>query len=230
MTLPAGKPSAVIWDFDGTILPFDSEQALLLSLSSEPERKVGRINAWLGRGLAWADRHGVLQRSFKRLYARCLRGLPVEELDALAHTLAEHIPDEDRQAIREAHDLGAPMMVVSCGTGDLSQRVLMAAGLAGCFVSIEANWFTYREHCIEGMAPVIHAPEDKLKAVAGLGIDLANAIAIGDGITDVPVLDRARHPILLDRNGKRADLIARKGYLGARSLAEMTWLLVELVE
>ena len=230
MTLATGVPQAIIWDFDGTILPFDSEQALLLSLSQEPRRKLGSVRAWMGRRLAWADRHGHLSHSFKRLYVRCLRGLPVEALDTLARGLAEHISAEDRQAIREAHALGVQMMLVSCGTGDLSQRVLTAAGLADCFASIEANWFTYWEHLIEGMDLVIHEPEDKLEAIAALGIDVANSVAIGDGITDVPVLDRSRYPILLDRSGKRAGLIAKKGYHSARSLADVAVLLAASME
>ena len=178
-----------------------------------------------------ADREclGVLELMRRLEGSPELRTAMAEHLEHQARDMAEHITDEDRQAIREAHALGAQMMVVSCGTSDLSQRVLMAAGLADCFASIEANWFTYWEHLIEGMDLVIHEPEDKLEAIDALGIDLADAIAVGDGITDVPVLDRARHPILLDRDGKRAGLIAKKGYLGARSLAEVARLLASVM-
>ena len=230
MSPPAtDRPQAIIWDFDGTLLPFDSEQALLLSLSREPKHYMGQVKARWGRWLAWADRHGYLARSFKRWYARCLRGLSVEALDAVAREAAQSISEGDRQAVRQMKEMDIPMVVVSCGTGDLGQRILLAAGLGDCFQDIEANWFTYWEHRIEGLDLVIHMPEDKLAAIRRLGIDLGQAMAIGDGLTDVPVLDRARYPILIDRTGKRADLIAAKGYHAARSLAQVSRLAQEIV-
>jgi phosphoserine phosphatase len=217
--------TAILWDFDGTLLPYDSEQALLLSLSDNHATKIGWLKARWGRALAWADNHGYLSRQFKDLYVRCLRGLADVNLDALAREIAPDITADDRQAVERAHALGVPMYVVSCGTGDLSHRVLQASGLADRFVGIEANWFTYWEHRIEGMDLVIHSPEDKLAAAERLGVDLATVAAIGDGITDVPLLDRAGLPILLDTRGRHAELAARKGYRRAASLSEVATLL-----
>ncbi len=217
--------SDIIWDFDGTMVPFDSEQALLRSLSQRPRRKLGVAKALFGRLLAWADERNYLEGLFKRLYAFCLRGLPVTELDAVAEEIARHITPADRLAIRALANSGKRMVVVSCGTGDLSQRVLQHAGVLGCFAALEANWFTFWQNRIEGIDLHIHLPSDKLEAVARLGIDLADAVAIGDGVTDIPLLDRAACAILVDRNGKRATWAAARGYRVARSLAEIANLL-----
>lgn len=215
----------IIWDFDGTILPFDSEQALLRSLLHQPQRKVGVAKALFGRLLAWADERNYLEGPFKRLYAFCLRGLPVTELDAVAEEIARQITPADRLAIRTLASAGKGMVIVSCGTGDLSQRVLQCAGISDCFVALEANWFTFWQNYIEGIDLHIHLPHDKLEAVARLGIDFANAVAIGDGVTDMPLLDRAACAILVDRNGKKATWAATRGYRVARSLTEVANLL-----
>ncbi|NLS75729.1 MAG: haloacid dehalogenase-like hydrolase [Chloroflexi bacterium] len=221
-------PLNVIWDFDGTLLPYDSEQALLRSLL-RPPLQVGLHKALLARALSWADRHNLMERSFKRWYVRCLRGLPVEALDRLARQVARDISDADRRAIDEIRALGARMFVVSCGTGDLSQRILEAAGVAAGFLAIEANWFTFWGNRIEGMDLSIHLPADKLAAVKGLGISISHAVMVGDGITDLPLLDEAAYPILLDRAGRKATLIRENGYLGAASLPEVARLLSNIV-
>lgn len=211
----------VIWDFDGTILPFDSEQALLRSLSREPEHKLGRLRALWGRALAWGDAHQLLERGFKRLYARCLRGLRLEELDALAGDLAQAIPLEDRLAMRALHARIPRMTVISCGTADLSERVIRAIGLADCFAGIQANHFTWRDGRIHDIALTIHMPQDKVAAAERAGIDLRRAVVIGDGITDVPLLDRAALAILVDRSGRKAEWAKGRGYRAVRSLVEV---------
>ena len=221
-------PFDVVWDFDGTLLPYDSEQALLRSLLRHPWR-VGPHKALLAQALAWADRRNLMERSFKRWYVRCLRGLPAEALDALACRVAGDISDADRRAIAEIRALGARMFVVSCGTGDLSQRILQAAGVAEAFLAIEANWFTFWGDRIEGMDLSIHLPADKLAAARGLGVSLPHAVMVGDGVTDLPLLEEAAYPVLLDRAGRREALIRESGYIGAANLPEVARLLSNMV-
>jgi len=210
----------IIWDF-GTILPFDSEQALLRSLLQDAGRKTGIARALLGRALTWADQRGYLERSFKRLYAFCLRGLRVEELDIQAARFAQHISAEDRQAIRAIRNLGLRMIVISCGTADLSQRILKSGGLWDCFDRLEANRLRFRENRIAGIDVHIHLPGDKVKAAEQLGIPLPQSIATGDGMTDIPLLDRAGKAILVDRSGRKRELAEACGYQAVRSLNEI---------
>jgi phosphoserine phosphatase len=214
-----------IWDFDGTIVPFDTEQALLRFLSREPENKMGRLRALWGRALAWSDAHQLLEGRFKRLYARCLRGLTSEMLDALAAELARAIPLEDRLAMRAVHGRGLRMSVISCGTGDLCERTLKAAELADCFADIQANRFTWRAGRIQDITLTVNQPEDKVSAAERAGIDLRRAVVIGDGFTDVPLLDRAALAILVDRSGKKAAWAKGRGYRLVRSLVETAGML-----
>ena len=176
--------TTVIWDFDGTLLPFDAEQALLRSLARDPGRKVGRCKAAVGRLVAWGDAQGLLERPFKPLYAYALRGLPEQELDLAAQEMALAITSEDRQALATIHAQGRRMIIVSCGTGDLIEHILAGAGIAAYFDHIEANWFRFARQRIEGLDLRIHLPIDKVAAVQRLGLPLSQAIAIGDGITD----------------------------------------------
>lgn len=212
----------VIWDFDGTIVPFDTEQALLRFLSRDPERKLGRLRALWGRALAWGDAHQFLEGRFKRLYARCLRGLTSEMLDVLAAELAQAIPLEDRLAMRAIHGQGLRMSVISCGTGDLCERTLKAAGLVDCFADIQANWFTWRDGRIQGITLTVSQPEDKVAAAERAGIDLRRAAFVGDGFTDVPLLDRAAVAILVDRSGEKAGWAKERGYCMVGSLVEVS--------
>lgn len=211
----------VVWDFDGTLLPFDSEQALLKRLSLSPRTKLGWLRAIWGRILAWGDRTGLLGDRFKTLYMGCLRGLSTIDLDEAAAHLARRISSEDRVAVRRIAACSRRMVIISCGTGDLIERVLAAAKLADCFQAVEANWFTFWMGRVEGMDLGVHLAADKVAAAARLGVVWPRTVAIGDGLTDVPVLDAARWPILLDRSGDKAALVVRKSYQGARSLTQI---------
>ena len=63
--------TAIIWDFDGTLIPFDSEQYMLSSLSLPGRRALG------ARLFIYADRHGWDPGMLKRLYGWCVRGVPL---------------------------------------------------------------------------------------------------------------------------------------------------------
>jgi len=95
------------------------------------------------------------------------------------------------------------MMVLSCGTADLSERVLRFAGLFDCFSRIEGNRFQFDADRIVGMQLRLPNPEDKLIMIKRLNLPPDRTIVVGDGYTDLPLLNWASIPVIIDRSGKK---------------------------
>lgn len=206
---------SIIWDFDGTLLPndpYDSEQSLLMYKLYETEEKIPLFLRTLTRILIYADNRERLRKTFKRFYAWFLKGTEVNTLDQVSQRLAAKIPERDRQAVIELKRQGHSMMVLSCGTADLSERVLKIAGLGDCFDVIEGNRFEMANDQISGMLHNMDNPENKVKFLQRKGIRADQTVAIGDGYTDIPLLEWARIPIMMDRTGKKKALYGHKNY------------------
>lgn len=209
---------AIYWDFDGTLIPFDSEQFLLESLFLTGSARRS-LRTWIARLFVYGDRHSWDPGMLKVLYGWCLRGVPFAALDAVCAEVATHVSEPDRAALRSLAERGPGMKVLSCGTADLSLRTLRIAGLAGCFERIEANWFIARDGAIAGIERRICLPETKVGIVAGDRISWERVVAVGDGLTDLPLLDRAGLPVLV-ANGGKAERFAGRGYHIVSSLGE----------
>ncbi len=191
-----------IWDFDGTLIPFDSEQYLLETLRLRGVRGLG------ARLFVYGDRRGWDPGALKRLYAWCLRGTPVAVLDGICARVAAQISEEDRAGLRALAGREIRLRILSCGTANLSQGTLRAAGLADVFEGVEANAFAVREGRIAGIERRIYWPETKVEIAAGYGVPWERVIAVGDGLTDLPLLDRAGLAVLIageDRAARYAD-------------------------
>jgi len=223
------KRYTIIWDFDGTILPpepYDSEQSLLIHKLNQSREEIPFFMHVVGRVIIYADMKKQLRRTFKKLYLHFLMGTQIEVLDHVAEPLAEKISEADRQTLLRLKEDGHNMMVLSCGTVDLSERVLKIAGLDNCFSMIRGNRFRIENDQIIGMDFHIPNPEDKLKLINAQDIRPENSIVIGDGYTDHPLLSWAGIPVLIDRTGKKKARYAKKGYHVIFSIPEI----VEMIE
>jgi phosphoserine phosphatase len=193
----------IIYDFDGTLLPmqpWDSEQELLLSRLQGLHPASWR--RWYGWLVAEGDRRGWLHRSFKRRYQGLLRGTPEAFVDQVAARLAGRIPAEDREAVLALKRRGHRLLVVSCGTADLSERILERCGLRPCFEAVYANRFVIREGRVAGMKLEVPSGRAKLEIVQSLGIDPAGAVAVGDGATDLLLWQWSAASVMVDRDGR----------------------------
>jgi len=200
------KKFTIVWDFDGTILPlepFDSEQSLLIHGMNRVEKPFGWLKKGCARAIIYADRREWLRKTFKRSYIHFLKGLPVSALDEVCRRLAEKITHVDRQTIRALKHDGHTMLLLSCGTADLSERILTFAEIRDCFNLIEGNRFEFDENRIKGMDLRLPDPKDKLHMVHTLSLSPDRTIVVGDGYTDLPLLNWSAMPILIDRSGKK---------------------------
>ena len=218
------KAETIIWDFDGTLLPlapYDSEQTLMMyKLKHAAERTPYAVWA-VARLLIWADRRQMLRKTFKRFYIRLMKGTPAAVMDQIGERLSDNISAEDRQTIARLKSLNYRMLVLSCGTADLSERTLRNAGLVDSFESIAGNRFKIRNGRINGMTLHVANPADKVKWLTNKGISAGEAIAVGDGYTDIPLLDWAKISILIDRTGKKQKQYAHKNYHFVKSITEI---------
>lgn len=214
----------MIWDFDGTILPlapFDSEQSLLIYRISQTQNPFGWFKKQYAKAVIYADRREWLRRTFKRSYVRLLKGTPSSALDAVCRQLAQKISPADRQTLRELKSAGHDMLVLSCGTADLSERILRFAELIDCFCLIEANRFQIVEDRIAGMHLQLAEPEDKLKLAKKLNLSPRQTIVVGDGYTDLPLLKWSAIPVMMDRTGRKEKEFASHDFYFIRSVPEM---------
>ena len=205
----------IIWDFDGTILPiapFDSEQSLLAYRMSQAENFFSWFKKKYAQAIIYADRQEWCRKTFKKAYVRLLKGTPASTLDDVCRHLAHKISSADRNSFISLKNAGYDMIVLSCGTVDLSERVLKFAGLKDCFRLIEGNRFRFSKDQIAGMDFHIPDPEDKLKFAMNLKLSPERTIVVGDGYTDLPLLKWSAFPVMLDRAGKKKRFASHNFY------------------
>ena len=113
------------------------------------------------------------------------------------------------------------MMVLSCGTADLSERVLTFAGLFDCFSQIEGNRFQFDADRIVGMQLRLPNPEDKLTMIKKLNLSPDRTIVVGDGYTDLPLLNWASIPVIVDRSGQKKKRFTSHNFYFISSIPEI---------
>jgi phosphoserine phosphatase len=227
------KKLTMIWDFDATILPlapFDSEQSLLRYRMNQPEKQFGLLKKAYVKAIIYADQHERMRRVFKKSYIRLLKGTPSKTLDEVCRDLAENISTADRKVFWKLKADGYDMRVLSCGTADLSERVLRFAGLFDCFSRIEGNRFQFDADRIVGMQLRLANPEDKLSMVQKLNLSPDQTIVVGDGYTDLPLLNWASIPVIVDRIGKKKEQFTSHNFYFISSIPEIMDIIEENVK
>jgi phosphoserine phosphatase len=226
------KTIRIIWDFDGTILPlepFDSEQSLLTYRMAQCGQSFGRLKRAWARVIIFADRRERFRKTFKRSYIRLLKGTPSSALDVVSRNLAQKISTQDRNVFRQLKADGYEMMVLSCGTADLSERVLKFAGLSDCFSRIEGNRFQFGADRIVGMQLRLPNPADKLALIKKLNLSPDQTIVVGDGYTDLPLLKWSSIPVVMDRSGRKKKEFASHNFYFISSTAQIMNIIKENV-
>ena len=218
------KKYTIIWDFDGTLLPndpYDSEQSLMMYKLYETGQRVPVFTHALARLLIYADQKEYLRNVFKRFYIQFMTGTSVDIFDPVCTQLAAKISEADRRTLMQLANLGHRMIVLSCGTANLSENTLQKAGLGDCFEIFAGNRFESENGKISAMTLHIPHPADKVRFLAEQKIEPARCMAVGDGYTDIPMLDWAEIPVLIDRSGRKQNKYAHKNYRFVRSLPEI---------
>jgi phosphoserine phosphatase len=222
----------IIWDFDGTILPiapFDSEQSLLRYRMNQSEEPFGLLKRGWVKAIIYADRREWFRKTFKKAYVRLLKGTPASTLDQVCRNLAHKISTVDRNSFRNLKNAGYDMIVLSCGTVDLSERILTYAGIEDCFGLIEGNRFQFDADRIAGMHLRLPDPDDKLIMMNKLNLSPQRTIVVGDGYTDLPLLNWSSIPVMIDRTGKKKKGFTSNNFHFITSIPEILNIIQETV-
>jgi phosphoserine phosphatase len=150
-----------------------------------------------------------------------MTGTSVEIFEPVCKRLAAKFSQADRRALRQLANQGYRMIVLSCGTVNLSENTLKHAGLEDCFVAFAGNRFESNNGTINAMTLHIPHPEDKVSFLEDQGIESGRAMAVGDGYTDIPMLDWAEIGVLMDRTNRKKKKYAHKNYRFVQSLPEI---------
>ncbi|MBW2517103.1 MAG: haloacid dehalogenase-like hydrolase [Deltaproteobacteria bacterium] len=226
------KKLTIVWDFDGTILPhapYDSEQSLLIHAMHRQQKPLGWLKKIYARAMIYADQHERLRKAFKMSYIRLLKGTPSAVLDEVCRHLTEKISTADRSVLRTLSEDGYDMMVLSCGTADLSERVLRFAGLLDCFSLIEGNRFRFADDRIAGMELRLPDPADKLQIIQRLNLSPDHTVVVGDGYTDLPLLNWSAIPVIIDRSGKKKKRFTSHNFYFISSIPKIMHIIEEHV-
>ena len=220
----AMNKSTIIWDFDGTLIPndpYDSEQTLMMYRMNEFAGKRRFFANTLARLLIYADQKEYGRKIFKRFFIRFMKGISVDIFKPVCSRLAAKITEQDRRTLRGLARRGHRMIVLSCGTVNLSEGTLQQAGLGDCFEIYAGNRFESENGKIRSMTLHVPNPEDKVRFLVNRQIDRETCVAVGDGYTDIPMLDWAAIPVIVDRSGRKQIKYAHKKYRFVRSLPEI---------
>ncbi|NLZ76830.1 MAG: HAD family hydrolase [Spirochaetales bacterium] len=189
------KPNLVIFDFDGTLYPFrpyDSEQTLVLS-HAKTKGPLFRLRARL---FVRADRKGAFNNpQFYKRYERMIRDVDPALVEKTAKDLAGLLGKEDVEAIRDLATI-ADLAILSLGTENLAEFFLRELGLREEFFLIKGKRIRRKK----GKAYLkvnIGEAEDKRTHLESLRKSYGKIVAIGDGPTDIPMLEAADLGLLL---------------------------------
>jgi len=222
--MTAKKPYTIVWDFDGTLIPndpCDSEQTLMMYKLYEAGEKISIFAHALARILIYADQKEYGRKLFKQFYIRFMQGDSADIFKPVGRRLAAKISAADREALTALAGQGHRMIVLSCGTVNLSEATLYEAGLDDCFEIYAGNRFETVNGKISSMTLHVPNPEDKVRFLTARKIDPSRCLAVGDGYTDIPMLDWAKISVLLDRTGRKQQRYANKNYHFVRSLPDI---------
>jgi phosphoserine phosphatase len=214
----------IVWDYDGTILPFapyDSEQYLLDYLNS-PGRTLPYYKKIVSKLAIYADNRELLGHSFKKYYNWILKRTDSSILEEVNNALASLIPDDHISTIKTLNMQGYDMSIISCGTGDLCIPPLKIKEVGHCFSFVESNFFHYKDNMIHGMKYSVLKGEDKVYHAKKRGLDPEKTVVVGDGYTDIPLLDWSCFPVLIDPLGEKRKKLSGKNYHFIDRISQLT--------
>jgi HAD superfamily phosphoserine phosphatase-like hydrolase len=191
----------IIFDFDGTLYPiidFDSEQLLVHTLAQEKDEEFRREAM---RFIA-DDQAGCFSfEDFHLRYEEMIRGSTAAQVEQVARHLASLLSFEDRAALVALKEQsGADFAIFSCGTENLAESFLSHLGIRDLFESIRGKRLTFSEGEETTLTVDIHTPEAKRSALEQLRPMYRTIVAVGDGPTDIPMLEAADLGLIMNWN------------------------------
>ena len=215
---------SIIWDYDGTILPFtpyDSEQFLLDYLLNKKKKEISLIKRIVARAAIFADKKQILGHSFKKYFIWVLKGIDASVLEEVGNALSASIPESYIDTLSFFAKKGFKMYIISCGTADLCLNPLKLKKADTFFSEIISNPIVYKNNKVDGIFFNVKKGSDKVKIAEKLNLKPEKTIVVGDGYTDIPLLDWSSAPFMIDPEKTRRKKYSDKNYTFIESLPQI---------
>ncbi|MDT4762891.1 HAD family hydrolase [Sphaerochaeta sp. PS] len=192
------KKNLVAFDFDGTlypIIPYDSEQRLILTNAKER----GHLNRLRAKRMVKKDREGRMAHGeFNQRYLDLLGGCTPSQVDQVARDLSSLV-DPSQFLLLEELSRHAELAILSCGTENIIHSFLAQHGIDHHFFMVSGKNLEFSSKGSKpSMVCSIASPEQKRAVFADLKRGYSHAIAVGDGPTDIPMLEQADLGLIID--------------------------------
>lgn len=197
------KKNLVAFDFDGTLYPihpYDSEQRLVLSTA----KGRGHLNRVRANRMVQKDREGRMgMGEFNRRYHDMLGGCTPSHIEQVAADLYALVDPKQFSLLKELSEK-ADLAILSCGTENIIHAFLSLYKIEHHFFLISGKSLHFNEGSKPDILCSIGSPEEKRSVFAELKKGYTNSIAVGDGPTDIPMLEEADLALVIDWSGKEA--------------------------
>lgn len=191
--------SLTIFDFDGTLYPidtYDSEQLLILLGA----RERGVFFTKRCKHFIAQDQKGVFNdSSFHHRYEKLVKRTNDTMIDEVAEILLSHVGEKEKRALLKLSDI-CDLGILTCGTENLARAFLRKLGIEDSFSFIRGKKLVRDKEGISHLVVDIDGPEAKAERLTSLRKDYDTIIAIGDGPTDIPMLEAADYGIIVAWN------------------------------
>ena len=197
------KKNLIAFDFDGTLyplLPFDSEQRLVLSNA----KGRGHLNRLRAKRMVLKDSEGRMDLGeFNRRYHDLLGGCTPSQVDEVAGDLYALVENE-QFALLEELSKKADLAIISCGTENIIHAFLSLHKIDHHFFLVSGKSLHFDKGSKPAIKCTIGSPDEKRKVFAKLKKKYTHSIAVGDGPTDIPMLEEADLGLIIDWKGEKA--------------------------
>lgn len=221
-------PILIAFDFDGTlypIRPYDSEQRMMFKAT----RNAGTLKRRLAKRAVLKDMKGMMHGGeFTYNYIRFTRDMPASLLDEVVEDLCTLVSDDVLLPLQELKDMGAELCIISCGTENLAERYLGRMNAREIFGNIIGKRFETTQGRLSSVQVTISSPADKVQALRHEAEKLRErtgtaplTIAVGDGPTDIPMLQSADLGIIIDWEKGRDTSDVKNGFTYVGSIKEV---------
>ncbi len=197
------KNNLVAFDFDGTLyplVPYDSEQRLVLSTAKDR----GHLNRVRAKRMVVKDSEGRMDLGeFNRRYHDLLGGCTPNHVEEVAEDLFALVDPKQFTLIKALSEM-ADLAILSCGTENIIHSFLALHKIDHHFIQVSGKRLYFDNPVKPSIKCTIGSPEEKKEVFVKLKSKYAQAIAIGDGPTDIPMLEQADLGLIVDWSGEEA--------------------------
>ena len=220
----------IVWDFDGIIFPLVPYSSDHILIDYMFQKDFFSFTEKMLMRLAYSfEKKDMASLRFKK----CLRTLvckkPYAVLDYVLEIISAGIPDENVHLLSGLHDAGYKMHIISTGTENIIKNALVSKGADQYFKTVSGNRIVAEIGRIIGYDCLITAESKVDFAERQLGLRSQDTIAVGFGYSDIPILDWARYPVLIDPSKAGWEKFGDRNYIFLESVDMLPRILKSLI-